>query len=242
MRALTLFPCCFLLACAEPALEVVDRVAQALERRDEGAIRRRVASTYADPLGGEAEAFADLRGIFEHFDQLRIDLEDPHERPRASELETEVTALLDAELVGRPTWRVIGPVHFELVRQDGWRIRGGLFTELRDAMELAEKRRAALEANDAPALRPLLHPSYKDGDLDADQALARLAHDLEGMKVRLEVTNYRLEIREQEAHLDEHYRMSVNDQPSPPAVARLTLGRNVGRYAIEAGLYPPEGQ
>lgn len=229
-------------ACTEPALEVVDRVAQAVERRDEGAIRQRLATTYADPLGGEAEVLQDLRGFFERFDNLRIDLEDPHEKKKASELETEVTALLDAELVGHPTWRVIGPVHFELVRQDGWRIRSGLFTELRDAMRLADARRAALEANDAQALAPHLHPRYRDGDLDAQQALARLAHDLDGMKVRLEVTNYRLEIREQEAHLDEHYRMTVNDQPMPPAVARLTLGRNVGRYAIEAGLYPAEAQ
>ena len=107
---------------------------------------------------------------------------------------------------------------------------------------MTRARREALEANDPEALRALLHPAYRDGDLDADGALRRISDSLRGVRVRLRPTHYRLEIRGPQAHLDEHYVLTVGTRTLPPAVARLTLERTAGRFRIVAGLFPPGRQ
>ena len=98
-------------------------------------------------------------------------------------------------------------------------------------------RRRALESNDAGALAALLHPNYRDGIIDHRMAAERMRRDLAGVAIRFTATHYRLEIRRDLAHIDEHYVMTVDGQPGRPAVAGLTLRKSAGRWRIAAGLY-----
>ena len=100
-----------------------------------------------------------------------------------------------------------------------------------------QRRRAALEANDADALAALLHPHYRDGLVDRNEAVERLRRDVEGASIRFRVTNYRLEVRPDLAHIDEYYILTVGERVLPPATAGLTLRKSAGRWRIAAGLY-----
>ncbi len=224
------------LACTSPPEQVVKEVYQAIGAADLSGLRKHLDPEYTDPLGDHQRLLGDLEGIFKTYPKRALELSELQGAPRESKLEVQVTGMLTAEFIAEPTWRVQGPIQVDLVRTDGFRIRSGLLSEFRDIQGLAAARRAALEANAVEDLRPLLHPSYKDGDLDGDQVLERLKPSLEGVKLRLEVSNYRLELRGPVAHLDEHYVLKVNGVPSPPLVGRFTLKRSAGRWRIAAGL------
>ncbi|MCA9550382.1 MAG: hypothetical protein KC933_10120 [Myxococcales bacterium] len=230
-----------LAACSAPPEEVVAELARALEARDSEAALALVHPDYADPRGDRAALAADLRALPEAFSRIRLDYQDLSTVEGASAREVTATGTLDAELVGDTTWRVVGPAQLELLRDDGFKVRAGLLPHLRDIRDLMRRRQAALEANDAEALRPLLHPRYRDGDADLQETMARLARDLVGAPVRLRVTNYRLELRGPTAHLDEHYVLTVAGQTLPPRIARFTLAPSAGRWRILAGLYPEVG-
>lgn len=208
------------------------------ERGDLEPARRAVAPDYADPLGGRDVLLADLEAYVERFGARRVKFSELSTVDDPSALVATLTGRLDLELVGPPTWKVVGPAQIELERHGDFYVRSGLLSHVRDIERLMARRRAALEANDAEQMRPLLHPRYRDGDLDVDDAIERLAKDLSGVPVRLEVTNYRVELRGPTAHVDEHYVLKVRDRAMPPSVARFTLARTAGRWKIIAGLYP----
>ncbi len=223
-------------ACTSPPEQVVKEVYQAIETAELPKIRKHLDPKFTDPLGTQQQLLEDLEGIFRTYPKRSIKLTELHEAQKGSKLEVQVTGMLTAEFIAEPTWRVQGPIQVDLVRTDGFRIRSGILSEFRDIQRLAAARREALEANAVEDLRPLLHPGYKDGDLDADQVLERLKRSFQGVKLRLEVSNYRLELRGPLAHLDEHYVLKVNGVPSPPLVGRFTLKRSAGRWRIAAGL------
>lgn len=226
-----------LAACHPPPDEVAAKVAAALESGATADALALVHADYADPRGDRSTLAKDLADLAQSFGRVRIDLSNLEVVDGATAKESLVIGRLDAELVGAPTWRVVGPVRMTFRRDDGFWVVSGLLPHLRDIRALTEARRAALEANDAEALRPLLHPTYRDGDLDADEALAKLGEDISGAKIRMEVTNYRLEVRGPSAHLDEHYHLEVEGRPIPPQIARFTLAPSAGRWRIRAGLY-----
>jgi hypothetical protein len=224
--------------CTEPPEAVSQAVATALNERDFETALRHVHANYADPRGGRdalEQDFHDLRGAF---DRMRVRFEDTS-TARGAPGQATITGRLDAELVGQTTWRVVGPLQLEMTKDQGFRIESGLLPHFRGIRSLMRRRHDALEANDAEALRPLLHPNYRDGDQDAEQVIQRLSSDLEGVRIRVAVTNYRLEVRGPIAHLDEHYLLTVGARTLPPQIARFTLERSAGRWRIRAGLYPP---
>ena len=228
--------------CGPAAEEVALRAVEAAADADVATLGRWVDPGYADPLGGLEVLRRDLADLEARYGRRRIELRELSRHAAASELHTTVVGHLDVELVGQPTWRAVGAMSLELERNAGWRVRAGLLSDLRDIMGLMDARRRALEANDPAALAALLHPRYRDGDLDREEAAQRMARDLEGVRIRLEPTNYRLELRGTTAHLDEHYRLEVAGRALPPTIARFTLGRTAGRWRILAGLYPPEAE
>lgn len=235
------FGALLLAACQRTPQEAVEQARTAIETRSTSELLEVLDPQYADTLGGKKQLLSDLEDLHDRFPRIRLVMEELTVAKGASELDATVVGTLNADFVGEPTWKVRGPVAIELVRStDGFRIRSGLLTEFRDVAELMARRRAALEANDADAVRSLLHPRYRDGDLDADQAAARLARDLEGKKVRFEATNYRLELRGPRAHVDEHFVLTVNDRPTRPLIGRFTLERSAGRWRISSGLYPDD--
>ncbi len=224
--------------CTEPPQDVAQSVAKALSAQDFDAALRHVHAHYADPRGGRKALEQDFRELGGAFDRMRISFEETSTAMDAGR--ATVTGRLDAEMVGQTTWRVVGPLQLEMTKDEGFRVESGLLPHFRDIRGLMSQRQAALEANDAEALRPLLHPNYRDGDRDAAQVIARLAEDLDGVRIRFEVTNYRLEVRGPIAHLDEHYRLTVGPRTLPPQIGRFTLARSAGRWRIRAGLYPQE--
>ena len=182
-----------------------------------------------------------MREIWERWPRLELSTAELSTVKGASELEATVLGVLDADFVGTPTWKVKGPIAIDMVRRsDGFRIRSNLLTTFRDVSKLMDARREALEGNDVSQVRKLLHPDYRDGDIDADGAMARLSTVLAGKKVRLQASNYRLELRGAWAHVDEHYVLVVDDRPTRPLVARFSLATNAGRWQITGGLYPEQ--
>lgn len=226
-----------LAACTPPPQDTVAALSRALTAQDLPATMAVVHPDYADPRGDRARLEADLRDLFAASARAAVTFTDASVAEGLTANDVTVTGRLDAEWVGEPVWKVRGPAQLAMVRDDGWKVRGGLLPALRDVRALAAARRAALEANDAEAMRPLLHPSYRDGERDADETLARLAQDLDGIRIRLEPTHYRLELRGPTAHLDEHYVLTVGERRLPPAVARFTLAPTVGRWRLKAGLF-----
>lgn len=230
-----------LAGCQRTPKEAVEQARAALEARSTTDLLEVLDPEYADTLGTKARLLSDLEDLWRRYPRIHLATEALTVAQGASELDATVVGTLDADFVGQPTWKVRGPVAIELVRRtDGFRIRSGLLTDFRDIERLMAKRRAALEANDAQQVKDLLHPGYRDGDLDGDQAAARLARDLEGKKVRLDATNYRLELRGPRAHVDEHFVLEVNGRPSRPLIGRFTLERSAGRWRISSGLYPDD--
>jgi hypothetical protein len=237
-RAPPLFALLALAACAEPAPAVVAEVLRAVEAGDAAALAARISPDYADPLGGRDALVADLADLAREFARREVSGHDLAEAEGASSQRVRVSGRLEGALTGEPSWRFEGPLSVELERTDRTRVVSGLLVDLRDARGLAARRRAALEGNDAAALVALLHPGYRDGDLDRDGARARLERDLASVRIRLTPSLYRLEVREDLAHLDEHHQLEVDHVAQRPAVARLTLRRSAGRARIAAGLYP----
>lgn len=228
--------------CTRGPEEVVRQTAEALERGDLEALERRVAAGYADARGDRSQLFEDLERLLVSSAARRVQFRGTQRHPSPSARTAAVQTELDLEWIGPVVWRVRGPVTLELVRQVDFRVEGGLLVAFREAEAVARARRAALEANDPEALRALLHPAYRDGNLDADGALHRISASLQGVRVRLRPTHYRLELRSAQAHLDEHYVLTVGTRTLPPAIARFTLERTAGRLRIAAGLFPSNPQ
>ena len=229
--ALALFAC-------GPDPETLPRQVEAqLQSRDFAAIARQIDEAYGDPLGDRATLLEDLAALDRDFPRWSIDWTSSGLFVEGTALVATVQTRIEAELVGKPTWKVEGPMPLALHRSDRWRVRGGLLTDLRDIRGLMRQRRRALEANDVDGLAALLHPHYRDGLIDRKEAVARLRRDVEGLSIRLRATNYRLEVRADLAHVDEYYILTVGEQIRPPAAAGFTLRKSAGRWRIAAGLY-----
>ena len=218
----------------ERLVEVAEKLVQARRFED---LSFHIDGQYGDPLGDRSTLFRDLEQLDRDFPRWTIDWTREQRRLDTSALMTATETRLRAELVGQPAWKIEGPMLLSLHRTDRWRIQGGLLSDFRDIRSLMRARQAALEANDVPALADLLHPLYRDGIADKAETVARLTRDLTAVRVRMQITLYRLEIRRDLAHIDEHYRLTVNDRPGRPAVAGLTLRKTAGRWRIAAGLY-----
>jgi hypothetical protein len=227
---------CFVASCAKPPDRVVADAMRAIERGDVNALAPMIAEDYADPLGGKKELIAGVRDLLERFGRVSIRLSEVG--PSApSKVDADVVGRIDVDLSGEISWRVTGPLEIALRREDGFLIRYGVLTDVRDILGLMDERRRALEANDADGYARLLHPTYKDGDTTLTATKERLAADLAGKSIRLRPSLYKLEVRGPLAHVDEHYVLSVSGKDLPAAVARLTLERAAGRWRIVSGLY-----
>lgn len=223
-------------ACTAPPAEVAQSIAKALQAGDPAAVLVHVDPDYADPQGARDQLQHDLHALQRDFERRTVRFEDLSMSAGASARQATLTGRLNTELVGQTTWKVVGPVQLDLFKEDAFRVRSGLLPHLRNVRTLMARRVAALEANDAQALKPLLHPNYRDGDRTGDEVIAQLSEDLAGIKIRMRVSNYRLEVRGPVAHLDEHYRLTVGDRTLPPQIGRFTLERSAGLWLIRAGL------
>ena len=226
-------------ACGPTPTQLARRAETLVQTRSWTDLSLAIDAEYGDPLGDRATLLGDLDDLDRTFARWHFDWTAQPSRVQANALVGEVETYLSAELVGHPVWRVEGPMTLAMHRTDQWRIQGGLLTDLRDIRGLMRARREALEANDAGALAGLLHPNFRDGLLDRTEAIQRLETDLPGRAVRLQVTNYRLEVRADLAHIDEYYVMRINGRPGRPSTAGLTLRKSAGRWLIAGGLYPP---
>ncbi|MBK8014271.1 MAG: hypothetical protein IPK13_23350 [Deltaproteobacteria bacterium] len=225
------------LGCHPSASEVVEQAHRAFASFDRPALENTLSHAYLDALGDREVLLADLDVLKRRFARARIKLPKRSTLDERSARRNTVIADIDAEFVGDQTWKLDGSVRIELEREDGPKIASGLLTELRDIIGLMDRRRAAFEANDPEGFDSTLHPNYRDGDIDRNQAVQRFARDIGQTPVRLFAMNYRLELRGANAHLDEHYILSVGSRTFPPAIARFTLARSAGRWRIQAGLY-----
>lgn len=225
-------------ACGPSPEALTRRVAERVDARAFESVLRDVDPEYADPLGNRDTLSAALVDLDKTF--ARWSIRWAPTETRSSALTASVRVRVDAEMVGRIVWKVRGSMLLSLRRTDRWRIVSGLLTDFRDIRGLMERRRAALEANDADAMKDVLHPQYRDGLVDRREAIERLRINLEDTPVRMRVTNYRLEVRTDLAHVDEYYALSVKGRLGPPAVAGLTLKKSAGRWRIASGLYPDD--
>jgi hypothetical protein len=220
---------------------VVAAALGSLEQQKLDAVLARIDPTYSDPLGDKAALERDLKDLIQSTGSIDLTASEISVVGGDTKRGARVLGRLDVELAGEPEWRMTGPLELELRDDGGFKITSGFLSDLRDVKKLAADRRAALEANDASLYGKLLHPTYRDGDVDREDTEARIARDLSGnVKVRMEPTLYKLDVRGPLAHLDEHYILSVNDRRLPAAVARFTLRPAAGFWKIAAGLYPEE--
>lgn len=224
-------------ACRPDPAELAEAARRAVEEEDLGTLGAILHDRYADPMGAKAETLASLRELFERFPRREVQFE-ALELLRGEPL--TLTGVERVELTGHHTVKWVGPFRWELERA-GWplRIRSGFLDALRDVEAVLDARRAALEANDAEAYGRLLHPDYRDGDLDREGALSRIAQDLDGAVIRLEPIHHQAERRQDLVHVDERYTLRLGEQAFPRGLARLTLRASLGRWRIAAGLYPP---
>jgi hypothetical protein len=224
---------------ADPEAAAREAIAAA-EAGDPRGLRRWVHPSYADGVGGRDAAIEDFAALARRYARRAFEIRALEVRRGASRARAEVVADLDLRLEGGgPTVRLEGPAPLELVRDEGFRVRSGLLTALRDVLALMRRRRAALEANDLGALRDVLHPSYAEGPYDRERLIARVREDLEGAVVRVDVRAWRIELRPDLVHVDEHHRLRVDGRELPPAVGRFTLAPSAGRLRIRAGIRPP---
>jgi hypothetical protein len=234
-----LFALLLLAACAEPPETIAHRAHRAFAGRELAATLGHIAADYRDPLGDKAALERDLNDLIESTGRIEIELSELTTLEGATKQLAAITGRLDVHLVGEPEWKSTGPLELELKKDGEFQIVSGFLTDLRDVRKLMKKRRAALEANDAKLYGALLHPTYRDGDVDRADTQARIDKDLStNTRIRLEPTLYRLEMRGPMAHLDEHYLLKVNDAALPASIARFTLRPAAGFWRIAAGLYP----
>ncbi len=217
---------------------VYDEVLAALTTGDERTLKQYVDPKYVDSLGGASELFEDIRTwnqIYERRSFTRTGWNaTPNSLSRATAL---ATTTIEAEFVGTGhSVRVSGTMALEFIRHGHFRVQSGLFTRLRDALELVHARRRALEANDVEQLQQLIHPQYRQGHTNRLRLLQSLRMNMKNRSVRIEPIAYYVELRRQLVHVDEHYTMSINGQKLPPSVARLTLTPSAGRLKIRSGL------
>jgi hypothetical protein len=225
-------------ACGPTPIDVIGAALSAIERGDQATLSETIGEEYGDALGGRAELIRDVRELREAFPRISARGSELSTTSGASKLEAHVVGRIDADLEGEIAWHATGPLDVDLQKHDRFRIESGLLTDLRDVRALMDARRRALEANDAEAYARLLHPTYKDGDRDLEDTRARIRSDLRGVRVRVQPSLYKLEVRGPNAHVDEHYVLTVNDRALPAAVGRFTLVRAGGRWRIASGLYP----
>ncbi len=226
--------------CTRSPQELLDATRQALHTQNLEALEPLIHPRYSDPVGDRARLLRDIKDLYQDFPRLVLRFEEVEILGGSSKSQATVLGKLNGTFFGSPEWSVLASLRLELERDFGFRIRSGLLQGFRSVRALAEKRRSALEANDAQAMKPLLHPAYRDGDLDADEAVARLAHDIEGVRIRHRPLHYRLEIRGPDAQLDERYELRLNQESPKTQVARLRLKRSAGLWRIQGGLYPAE--
>src|SRR5688572_8725656 len=202
-------------ACREPPQEIVASAFDALMRGDRDGALARVDEHYLDALGGRAELEQDLDRLLQESGRIEIRTSEISIVEGATKLQVKVIGRLEVALIGKPEWRATGPLEIDLRES---KIASGFLTGLRDVRQLAARRRAALEGNDPALYADLLHPTYRDGDVDREATETRLRRDLASVRIRLEPSLYKLEIRGALAHLDEYYALVVNERPLPPAV------------------------
>lgn len=230
----------FLSACGPKPTEILEEIQSALARHEVGHVHRFIHARYADALGDRARLLADLERLSEEFAVLSIAFEDlatgEADDPRNT---IRLRGRLNVDLTGTSTFKLSGPLDVEFLRSENREVRSGLLGDVRDVRELLAKRRAAFEANDADAYEPLLHLDYRDGDLRRADLLARLRAELPGIAVRQEILHHRVEVRDDLAHVDEHYRLRADDHDLGVRIARFTLKKELGRWKFAAGLSSP---
>lgn len=222
-------------ACTPTPLKEVAALCDAIAGNDAQEVDRRIHAEYSDPLGGRARLLADIAAMHARWGRIDVALSETSAAPNPPQV--EVVGQLQVLLAGEPGWKLVGPLRLELVRGLRWQVRSGLLADLRDIQHLMAARHEALEGNDSTRYAELLHPGYRDGDLDRDDAVARMQHDLQGVRIRHRPSHYRVEVRGPIAHVDERYTLQIGDRTLPATVARLTLKRSAGRWKIAAGLY-----
>ncbi len=227
-----------LAACVEDPREDLEALRVAFEAGDADAIGARIHPEYSDALGDGRRLVSELASLFEAHPRRVLRLEEATVVRRPDDpLVVEVIGRLELELAGAPEWKLVAPLRVEYRPAGRLRARSGLFTELRDVRALFADRRAALEANDAEAAAALLHAGYRDGAVDRAEAARRLRTDLAGRRIRHTPLHYRVDARGDLVHVDERYRLEVDDQAVGPVLSRLTLRPEAGRWRIAAGLY-----
>lgn len=224
-------------ACRASPAELAEQATQAVESGELSRLEPLLHPQYADALGDRAALFTDLGNLVEAFPARDIRFE-AIEVERGEELVLRGVQHID--LAGGHTVKMLGPLRWQLeAGATKLEIRSGFLDDLRDIEALLAARRAALEANDAEAYGRLIHPDYRDGDMDRTQVMAQLRTDLEGVVLRFEPIHHQIEVRKDLAHVDERYNMKIGEQAFPRGLARLTLRTSLGRWRIAAGLYSP---
>lgn len=236
--ALGLWASCFTIGCGPSPERVTSTVFEALTAGNFSTLERYIDPSYMDGLGNREQLLKDLRALNQTYSRREFQLSDwSLTRSPLSKAEVTAKTLVQVNLAGLgPGVKAEGLIELEFIRNGHFRIRSGLLTAVRDVLDTMKARRAALEANSTDGIAPLIHPQYREGNANRHRLLKSLKSRMQDRKIRLEPIAYNIQLRPHLVHVDEYYRISIDDQALKPAVARLTLASSAGRLRIKAGL------
>lgn len=222
-----------LAGCDRSAEDVVRAAARATAAGRAQALRPLLHPDYADTLGDGADLIRDLEAWFRtHPPKSWEAVATVNEPADASDRRIRAELRIEASWGGEPAFFSSGPIRVTLERWDGYELRSGWMTDLRDVGRLVEAWETARRAPMPGTLRPLLHPRYDDDFVDAGEVARRwIRHGPTPARPTLA----RLELRDDLAHLDLHEVIEERTPPQP-VVHRLTLRPVAGRWRIAAGI------
>ena len=229
-----------LVACTDDPRDELEALRRDVEAGRLEAIDALVHAEYSDPMGDRAQLMSDLKQLSREYPRIELRWSELSVVRDAQPGAVDVVGRQDVRLVGDVGWKLTGPLRVEFRPSGRLRVRSGLLDDLRAIRQLMDRRRRALEGNDPEGYGALLHPQYRDGDLDRDDAVKRLQEDLQSVAIRHTPHHYRVDVRGPLAHVDERYAIRAGGRVHPRGVARFTLQRSAGAWRIASGLYPKE--
>ena len=184
-----------------------------------------------------------IESWFDRFHQRSIKIQSLKIADRSTS-HTLTTAKIDIDVhfLGEPQIIMKGPTTMHLRYRDRYRVQSQLLTELRAVIELLDAKRKAAETQQAELIDELLHPSYGNSDHDKEKYQNNWKENIIRDSIRMETSVYRIHLRSDKVHVDEHYRLFINGKGPIRAISRLTLKKSAGSLKIWRGLRAPHDE
>jgi len=224
------------LGCEATAEDTLTRALDAVATGQPEGLKSLLHPDYADTLGDGRQLVEDLEAFLAAHPTASFEAEVSSVRPDPSRPDSDRRVQAELRVAGawggEPAFRRDGPMTVTLERWGGYRLRSGFMTDLRD---LARWVRAWEVARQTPApglVEELIDPNYRDGFSTRSDAIQQWqAHGPANVRVTLA----RIEVRDDDAHLDLH-ELVETEGGDRPRIHRLTLRPVAGRWRVAAGL------